>query len=90
MALEIGQTPESVFPGLTRRYPIRLMGENRQLVTGRTYRCVVSMGVGNPAFHANMRVLNHFDGLLYDPDSSNKAVADAWEAIYIHVLDEIA
>lgn len=85
MALVRGETTAIEFPGLTRRFPIRLINPGVHLSQGRRYKVLVCMDTGNPAFEAIFQSNNGFDGQLYFKADEIAPFATAGEAIYLHV-----
>lgn len=86
MTLELGETTTTKYPGLTRRFPIRLSANGLTLKAGKWYVARACMFVGNPAFECLFRCAGGFNGTLH---SRNKSVIGSVdESIYLHVADE--
>ncbi|MCU1053285.1 hypothetical protein JAK47_01830 [Stenotrophomonas maltophilia] len=87
MALHLHETTTERFPGLSRRYPIRLSNV-RQMQAGKQYKVRVCMFTGNPAFDCLLDCTGQYEGhLRYDRDNG-RVFASADEAIYLHVIEE--
>lgn len=89
MALEFGEITHNQLPGLTRRFPVRLMGKVKQLVPGRQYRVRVAMHDSNPVFEAVYLCTGQFEGLLYSYAEAPEQFATIEETLYAHILEEI-
>lgn len=86
MALNKGETPLSKFPGITRRFPIRLCERGVVLKPGHAYVARLAMHDSNPAFEAVYMHLGAYEGHLYD--NAGKLIGPATDALYLHVLSE--
>ena len=87
MALQRFETTTEQFPGLTRRFPIRLADPSiKQMQPGKRYKVRVCMFVGNPAFDCILECRGQFEGHLHQ-DGGTFSQAD--EAIYLHVLAQL-
>lgn len=89
MALEVGDITHQHLPGLTRRFPVRLMGKMTQLVPGRRYRVRVAMHDSNPAFEAVYLCKGQFTGPLYSYAEAIEPFGQIEHTLYAHVLTEI-
>lgn len=89
MALELGDITHHMLPGITRRFPVRLMGRVKQLVVGRRYRVRVAMHDTNPVFEAVYLCAGQFDGPLYSYAESTKPFGDIEFTLYAHIIEEI-
>lgn len=90
MPLQLRETTTEQFPGLTKRYPVRLIERSVEHMQPRQlYRVRVCMFVGNPAFECVMKCADGFEGHLFVDRDLRRSFATAAEAIYLHVLEKI-
>ncbi len=88
MALQLHETTTERFPGLSRRYPIRLTSV-RQMQPGKQYKARVCMFTGNPAFDCILECTGQYEGQLRYDRADGRVFAQADEAIYLHVLEQL-
>lgn len=90
MALQRFETTAEQFPGLTRRFPIRLADPSiKQMQPGKRYKVRVCMFVGNPAFDCVLECTGQFEGNLRYDRADGRVFAQADEAIYLHALEQL-
>lgn len=87
MPLKEHETTMEQYPGLTRRFPVRLVNPGVHMVPGRSYNVLACMFTNNPAFAAVLACTGQFEGSLH---CGSTPFAQAEEAIYLHVLGEVA